>query len=295
MNSPIISINNLSKNYDNVPVLNGLDWQIEQGDIVALLGKNGAGKSTLLEAIMNLRELDGGVLSVWGSPWKSLPQSQREKIGFVAQDTVGFEWMRVKDFLDYLGGFFPTWDKKYSNNLRERWGLDPKKKVGDLSGGQTQILHVIQALSIKPELLILDEPVAHLDPNMRRQFISELIELTCEINSTVIFSSHIVSDLERVANKVSLLLDGSIDYYYEIDQLKASIAHLKIAAEQPLAQTDYFADAINWTEHAKGATATIARPLGISLDNYIENAPVAVEVTRLSLEDWYLEVSNENA
>jgi ABC-2 type transport system ATP-binding protein len=295
MNSPIISINNLSKNYDQLAVLSELDWDIEQGDIIALLGKNGAGKSTLLEAIMNLREFDSGELTLWGTPWKTLPQSKREKIGFVAQDTVGFEWMRVNDFLNYLGGFFPTWDQNYSDNLRDRWGLDPKKKVADLSGGQAQILHVIQALSIKPELLILDEPVAHLDPNMRRQFLSELIELTCEINSTVIFSSHIVSDLERVANKVALLIDGSIDYYYEVDQLKASIAHLKISADHPIEKNDYFSEAINWRKHANGATATITRPMIKSLDSYIKNAPLPVEVTRLSLEDWYLEVSNENA
>lgn len=200
MSSSIISITNLSKSYQGTPVLKSLDWQIEQGDIVALLGKNGSGKSTLLETIMNLRDFDSGDLKLWQTDWRTLPQSQREKIGFVAQDTVGFEWMRVKDFLAYLGGFFPTWDERYCENLRERWNLDPTKKVANLSGGQTQILHVIQAMAIKPDLLILDEPVAHLDPNMRRQFLSELIDLTCETNSTVIFSSHIVSDLERVAN-----------------------------------------------------------------------------------------------
>ena len=293
--SSVISITNLSKSYAGTRVLDALDWQVEQGDIVALLGKNGAGKSTLLESIMNLRQFEVGDLKLWDQHWKHLPQAQREKIGFVAQDTVGFEWMRVQEFLAYLGGFFPSWDAQYCDDLRERWNLDPKKKVGELSGGQTQILHVIQALSIKPELLVLDEPVAHLDPNMRRQFLSEMIDLVCEINLTVIFSSHIVSDLERVANKVALLKDGKIDFYHDIDTLKASIAHLKIAADGALDKTDYFSDTINWQAHTGGATATIARPMAQSIESFVKNSGLPVEFTPLSLEDWYLEISNETS
>ena len=293
MSTPTLSINNLSKSYQKQTVLDQLDWQIEPGDIVALLGENGAGKSTLLECIMNLRSIDSGELRVWDHSWLQLPQAQREKIGFVAQDTVGFEWMRVQEFLAYLGSFFPGWDPDYCEALRQRWNLDPKKKVGDLSGGQTQILHVIQALSIRPELLILDEPVAHLDPNMRRRFITELVELTCEINSTVIFSSHIISDLERIANKVALLNEGQIKYFQDVEELKASIAHLKISADQPLEQTAYFDQLINWQSHAGGATATVGKPMDSSLEQFIKDAPYPIEMTPISLEDWYLEVSNE--
>lgn len=294
MHSPIISINNLTKSYQNSTVLNALNWQIEQGDIIALLGKNGAGKSTLLESIMNLRETENGKVNLWNYSWDELPQAQREKIGFVAQDTVGFEWMRVGDFLAYLGSFFPSWDKQYSEQLRQKWQLEENKKIADLSGGQTQILHVIQALSSKPELLILDEPVAHLDPYMRRQFIAELIELACEINSSVIFSSHIISDLERVANKIALLQHGKIGYYYDVEALKSSIAHIKISADLPLQQNEYFSELINWVPHSQGATATIAKPMQQSLNNFIKNSPYPIEYNPISLEDWYLEVNHES-
>ncbi|TQV86925.1 ABC transporter ATP-binding protein [Aliikangiella coralliicola] len=292
MTTPIISIANLSKSYQNNLVLNSLSWDIEQGDIVALLGKNGAGKSTLLETIMNLRNGDQGELKLWDKHWEQLDQPTREKIGFVAQDIKGFEWMRVSDFLSYIGGFFPTWNKDYCEQLQSRWNLDPKKRVGDLSGGQSQILHVIQALSIKPELLILDEPVAHLDPSMRRQFLSELIELTCELNSTVVFSSHIVSDLERVANKVALLQNGIIDYYYDVEQLKSSIAHVKISADIPIEQTPLFTEFVNWRPLTNGATASVVRPLESSIENIAAQSNTNIETTPLSLEDWYLEVSH---
>ena len=292
MNPAIISIKNMTKSYQEKTVLNSLNWHIQKGDIIALLGKNGAGKSTLLETIMNLRELDSGELRLWDNNWHKLPQNKREKIAFVAQDTAGFEWMRVKDFLTYLGSFFPTWDHQYCDKLRDRWDLDPNQKVGDLSGGQTQILHVIQALSVKPELLILDEPVAHLDPNMRRGFISELIELACEMETTVIFSSHIISDLERVANKVALLNEGTIEFYHEVELLKSSIAHIKIAADEPLEQTDYFAEVVNWRKQTQGATASIVKPMQKSLQDFIKNSPNPIEYIPMSLEDWYLEVSN---
>ena len=292
MNSPIVSISNLNKSYSATPVLNALNWDIQQGDIVALLGKNGAGKSTLLESIMNLRQFDSGELALWGQHWSDLPQLQREKIGFVAQETSGFEWMCVKDFLNYLGGFFPTYDKAYCEQLQSRWGLTPKKRIGELSGGQAQILHVIQALSVKPELLVLDEPVAHLDPNMRRQFLSELVELSCEQNSTVIFSSHIVSDLERVANKVALLLDGKIEHYYDVDELKAAIAHVKISANSPIEQTAPFDELINWRPIANGATATIAKPMHLTMDELKAKSHAQIEFMPMSMEDWYLEISH---
>ncbi|MCW8879625.1 MAG: ABC transporter ATP-binding protein [Kangiellaceae bacterium] len=291
MNSPIISIKDLSKSYEGSEVLKGLNWEIEQGDIVALLGKNGAGKSTLLETIMKLRDADKGSLEIWGNSWETLNQQQKEKIGFVAQDIKGYEWMSVTNFLNYLGGFFPSFDKAYCEQLQSRWGLSAKKRVGDLSGGQSQILHVIQALSIKPELLILDEPVAHLDPSMRRQFLAELIELSCEINSTVVFSSHIVSDLERVASKVALLLDGNIDYYYDLEDLKSSVAHVKLTSNSPISHKD-FPPLINWQKRQDGATAKIATPLKESIQSMANKVGAQVETMPMSLEDWYLEVSH---
>ena len=292
MNTPIISISNLTKSYGNHSILDQLNWDVEQGDIVALLGKNGAGKSTLLETIMKLRNPDQGTINVWGRSWDELPQEKKESVGFVAQDIKGYEWMSVKSFLEFLGGFFPTWNREYCDQLRNKWGLPENKRVGDLSGGQSQILHVIHALSIRPELLVLDEPVAHLDPSMRRQFLKELIELSCEIGSTVIFSSHIVSDLERVANKVALLKDGKIEHYHEVEQLKHAIAHVKISANHPIEQAPHFSEMINWQSRHDGATATIAAPLERSLEQLAKETGVTIESLPMSLEDWYLEVNH---
>ncbi|WP_395372912.1 ABC transporter ATP-binding protein [Marinicella sp. W31] len=294
MKNNIISIRNLSKSYQNHNVLNCLDWEVQQGNIVALLGKNGAGKSTLLETIMNIRQLENGELKIWGFSWNELPQDKREKIAFVAQEIIGFEWMQVKDFIVYLGSFYPRFKKDYALKLTENWGLDANQKIGNLSKGQKQIVHVIQALSIKPELLILDEPVAHLDPSMRRNFLSEIADLSCENNMTVIFSSHIISDIERIANKVAFIKDKQIKLEHDIENLKSFISTIKITSDHPVTQTDYFLELVKWQTFSHGATAKIVGPLSISLSDFIAGSPYKIEHTPMSLEDWYLEVNDES-
>jgi ABC-2 type transport system ATP-binding protein len=294
MSNNIISIKNLSKSYQEHTVLDNLDWQVEQGDIVALLGKNGAGKSTLLESIMNIRQIESGELSLWGFNWDNMPQEKREKIAFVAQEIIGFEWMQVIDFIVYLGSFYPNFQKEYAIQLIENWGLEESKKIADLSKGQKQIVHVIQALSIKPELLILDEPVAHLDPSMRRKFLSEIVDLSCDNNMTVIFSSHIISDIERIANKVAFIKDKKIKIEHDIENLKSFISTLKIASEQPIKQTKYFSELVHWQSYSHGATAKIVSPLSINLKDFIRDSPFEIESIPMSLEDWYLEVNRES-
>jgi len=291
-NPPVISMNKITKRYAKRTVLDNLDWQVQSGDVVALLGKNGAGKSTLLEGIMGLKDINSGDMEYWGKPWDELPESDRQKIAFVPQKCFGYEWMKVKDFLSYLGSFFPSWNAEYCYSLMDRWGLKPNQAVKELSSGQTQIMHGILAISTKPELLILDEPVAHLDPHLRRQFVGELVELGIEKNATVIFSSHIISDLERVATKIALLQEGAITRVHNVDELKLDIAHVKIFSNKPLEQTEEFVELSDWKIQPAGATAKILAPLKNSLDSIREKTKIKIETTPLSLEDWYLEVSH---
>ena len=287
-----VALSNIIKNYDSKNVLNSLSWDVQAGQIIALLGKNGSGKTTLLECIMNIRQIQSGEIKLWDYSWDELPQDKREKIAYVSQEIQGFEWMRSYDFVDYLGGFFPQYDKHYAQRLILNWGIDGNTKISNLSKGQKQILHIIQALSIKPELLILDEPVAHLDPSMRRKFVAELIDCAYENKITILFSSHIISDVERVASHVAILNNKKFALEYDLEQLKSSIAYLKIAADKPLSQTEYFKGLCDWQSYTHGATAKIIAPLAQGLDDFIKNAPNKIEATAMSLEDWYLEVNH---
>ena len=291
MNQAVIKIDNVSKSYKDKMVLSNLSAQIKSGQIIGLVGRNGAGKTTLIEALMGLRELDSGEITIWAEALGDLPQKKKELIGFVPQDGIGFEWMKVGQYIEYFGGFFSHWDKQYSDELLRRWNLDKKSRIADLSGGQQQILQVIQALSIKPKLLILDEPVAHLDPNMRRQFLAELVELTCELGTTVLFSTHIISDLERIASHIALLNNGKIEHFYELEELKNNAASLLF--ENEVLDKKRFANLINWQTINSGNKAILVNPEGPTVSAIEKELGFDVQSQPLSLEDWYLEVTNE--
>ena len=287
----VIEINHVKKSYKDREVLENLSIQIEAGQIIGLVGRNGAGKTTMIESIMGLREIETGDIKIWQKPLGDLSQEQKEQIGFVPQDSIGFEWMRVWQYIEYFGGFFRGWDEKYSEQLLEKWQLDKKSRIADLSGGQQQMLQVIQVLSIKPKLLILDEPVAHLDPNMRRQFLAELVELTCELGTTVLFSTHIISDLERVASHIALLNHRKIEHFYELEKLKESAASLLFEKEVP--ETKNFEHLINWQSINNGHKAIIASPGGSTVLEIEKQLDISIQSQPLSLEDWYLEVTHE--
>ncbi len=290
-NNLVLEIKQVNKRYKKKSVLSDLSINIEAGQIIGLVGRNGAGKTTLIESIMGLKEIESGEITLWQQSLGDLPQKQKELIAFVPQDGIGFEWMRVGQYLEYFGGFFHQWDKSYSDDLVNRWKIDKKSRIADLSGGQQQILQVIQALSIKPQLLILDEPVAHLDPNMRRQFLSELVGLTCELGTTVLFSTHIISDLERIASHIALLNNGKIEHFYELEELKAHAASLLF--ENAVADQQQFAHLINWQSFNQGSKAILANPNGPSIKAIEQQLNIKIQSQPLSLEDWYLEVTHE--
>lgn len=294
MNSPIVTVKSLKKNYKNQRVLDTLNWQIAPGEVIGLLGANGAGKTTLLECIMNLRDWEDGTISLWDKPFAALSEEQRQQIAYVAQKNSGFEWMKVGAYLNYIKHFYSNWQDDYCHQLVAKWRIDVKAYVSDLSGGQRQMLDVIQALSSKPSLLILDEPVAHMDPKMRRAFLSEVIELCCEQQTSVIFSTHIVSDLERIASKVAVLQYGKIRHFHDIDELKQSIAKVTLQpqSDKALLKQLGFSN-IKLLDH--GISACLLTPKTQSANALLQQHQLTGQVLPLTLEDWYLEVANEFA
>ena len=287
----IIEIHNLSKSYKHDIVLIDLSLTVKQGQIVGLLGRNGAGKSTLLESIMGLKDIDNNCVHIWQQTMDALDDDKRNLIAFVPQNSTGFEWMKVGQYLDYFAGFFNNWDKEYAQDLVSRWNLNRTKRIADLSGGQKQILQVIQALSAKPELLILDEPVASLDPNMRREFLSELIKLACDQNITVLFSTHIISDLERIASHIALLKNGRIEIFEELEVIQENASSLIISGK--INNKDKLKHLVNWQDFEEGQKAICVTAGTQSISQIEQEHDVLIQVTPLSLEDWYLEVTCE--
>jgi len=222
MTTAIIEVSSIVKRFDTRAVIDQLDWSISPGQVVGLLGRNGAGKSTLLECLLGLREIDSGTVTIFGEDVANLSEAARARIGYVPQKSDLFEWLTPRQMLAYFKALYPRWNDAKVEALMARWGFDElmcSKPISKLSGGEKQRLSIIRALAHDPDLLILDEPVAALDPVGRRDFLRELIDGVIERDTTVVFSTHILSDLERVALDVAFLKNGKIALQGPLDDL----------------------------------------------------------------------------
>ena len=224
--APCLSLQDLHVAFGAQRVLAGLDWSLPPGQVVGLLGRNGAGKTTLIETLLGLRDPDAGRALLFGQPSAALDDEARARIGYVPQRSDLFEWMTADQLLAYFRSFYPRWNTAKVDGLMARWDIARDKPIGKLSGGQQQRLSIIRALAHEPGLLVLDEPVSSLDPAGRRDFLRELVEQVVDRRTTVVFSTHILSDLERVAFDVAFLSGGKIALHAPLDELLESSVRL---------------------------------------------------------------------
>nr|WP_259394815.1 ABC transporter ATP-binding protein [Shewanella sp. SR44-3] len=222
------------KSYENKPVLNGLTMNLYPGMVVGLLGLNGAGKSTLMHCALGILAMDAGETRVLGETADNLSVKTKAQIGFVPQQPFGYEGFTVSAALALHRSFYPGWDLDLEQSWLKRFDLIPKMQVQRLSVGQRQSLALIMAMAYRPKLLLLDEPVASLDPIARRKFMTDLFDLALGSGSAVLFSSHITSDLERVASHVALIKQGELLLFKEIDSLREEVKSLTLLGDVQL-------------------------------------------------------------
>ncbi len=287
----------LSKHFENKPVLQHLDWSVARGKVIGLLGRNGAGKTTLLECAIGLREADQGQAFVMGESSSNLSDTVRAKIAYVPQNSELFEWMTGREMLGYFKTLYPRWNAAKLDHLIGKWDIDIDKKIAKLSDGQKQRLSIIRALAHDPEFLILDEPVASLDPLGRREFLNELINGVIEQQTTVIFSTHILSDLERIAMDVAFLREGKIVLQGELDHILESTYKV----EGDAAQLQSFLQTLPTQTRSITRVAQLAKQSASNAPILLEmSSPQAQElrehhpqltINSMNLEDLFIEVT----
>jgi len=217
----VVTFENIHRSYRRgVDVLHGMEFSIEQGEVVGLLGRNGAGKTTLIRIAMGMIEPQQGAVRLFGLDPREKPVEVKRRIGYVSEDQILPPFLRVEETLALHRGLFPTWDDRLAGELAAQFRLSPREKIGKLSKGQARQVALLCAIAHRPELLILDEPAGGLDPVSRREFLETSIRLLNETGSTILFSSHYMGDVERMAGRVVLIHEGHLLLDRPLDALR---------------------------------------------------------------------------
>jgi ABC-2 type transport system ATP-binding protein len=228
----VIEARGLGKRYGRRQALTDCTLSIPAGRVVGLVGPNGAGKTTLLQLACGLLRPTSGTIEVLGAAPAAGPR-QLARVGFVAQDTPTYAGMSVADHLRFGARLNPSWDPDLAGRRVSQVGLDPRQRAGKLSGGQRAQLALTLAVAKRPDLLLLDEPLASLDPLARREFLQGLMEFVAEHQASVVLSSHLVADLERVCDHLVVLVGSRVRVAGDVEELLATHYRLTGARVQP--------------------------------------------------------------
>ena len=204
-------------------VLKGVNLKLVPGTITGLLGRNGAGKTTLIRTAVGLLKPDLGIAKIFDDRSFEASDDSRRRLGYVQQNFDALPWMSASNALALVGSFYPNWSKVLIQSYAQQWQLPLNKPLRKLSEGQRRKVGILMALGHRPQLLVLDEPIASLDPAARHEFLRTILQMNQEHGQTILFSSHITTDIERVAADVAFLSDGRMIYHGPLDELKESI------------------------------------------------------------------------
>ena len=222
MSDAVIFIRELSRRFGATTALDSVSLSLPRGAVYGLVGANGAGKTTLIKHILGLLRAERGSVRVFGLDPVADPVGVLSRIGYLSEENDIPGWMRVDELIRYSRAFYPAWDDRYADELRQAFALDPAARIRSLSKGQKARTGLLLALAHKPELLVLDEPSSGLDPIVRRDILGAVIRTIASEGRTVLFSSHLLEEVEQVADHVTMINQGKILLSASLQAIKES-------------------------------------------------------------------------
>ena len=210
LSEPVIRVTDLTRRFGARTALASVSLSLSRGGVYGLIGANGAGKTTLIKHLLGLLRAESGSVRVFGLDPVADPVAVLSRIGYLSEENDLPGWMRVDELIRYSRAFYPAWDDAYAEELRRAFALDPTAKVKNLSKGQRARAGLLIALAYRPELLVLDEPSSGLDPIVRRDILGAVIRTIADEGRTVLFSSHLLEEVEQVADHVTMISEGRI-------------------------------------------------------------------------------------
>src|SRR5262245_17832665 len=231
MNEPAIELQPVYKSFRSTEVLRGVTLTVERGKTFAFLGRNAAGKSTTIRLLLGLLKRDDGAIRVLGLDPEHHPLELRRRVGYLAEDQTMYGWMRVDEIVRVVAPFYPRWAHDLALKYIRDFELPARTRIKHLSKGQNVRLGLVLALAHRPELVILDDPALGLDPIMRKQFNRDLITHLQGEGRTVFYSSHLLYEVEPVADEVAILDQGRIVRQADTETLRQDVKQLILSRE----------------------------------------------------------------
>lgn len=235
MSEAVIEIKNLTRRFGAKPALDNVSLTVQAGTVMGLVGENGAGKTTLIKHVLGLLKAQEGTVRVFGKDPVTDPESVLSRIGYLSEEGDLPIWMKVHELMRYAAAFYPTWDENYAQQLLKEFNLDPSARLSKLSKGQRSRAGLLVAMAYRPQLLVLDEPSSGLDPIVRRDILGAIIRTIADDGRTVLFSSHLLGEVERVSDQIAIVKQGKILLTDTLDNVKEN--HIRVTLYFHEAQT----------------------------------------------------------
>jgi ABC-2 type transport system ATP-binding protein len=236
MEQPVVDVTDLSRSFEHKKALDGVSFQAAAGQVYGLVGSNGAGKTTLLKHLLGLLRAASGSVRVFGLDPVRDPVGVLSRVGYLSEERELPEWMTIDELLRYTQAFHPTWDASYARELLETFALDPTRKIKELSKGMRAQAGLIAAVAYRPELLILDEPSSGLDAVVRRDILDAVVRAVADDGRTVIFSSHLLDEVERMSDHVTLIQQGRVALSGVLDEVRRDYQRSRVQFTQSFEQ-----------------------------------------------------------
>ena len=284
----VVQFQGVRKRYGRTVALDGVDLAIPPDTIVGVLGPNGGGKTTLLRHVPGLLLPTAGTVTTFGTRADRLDATQMARIGYVSQESELVGWLSTGEMIDFVRASQPRWNQALAERLARGFDLDPSKRVSALSTGQRQRLAILLAVAHEPDLLLLDEPAASLDPVARQDFLALLMEMIQTSGRAILISSHILTDIEKVVDRVLILDGGRVQYHGTLDDLRDRYHRVELqAAGAPLPATLPLAGVRRLERDDRTAIATIADRSREDILRELAGLDCRSRVENLEFEDIY--------